>query len=227
MKLASAHLYLTSSSCVWPLPLQMITPSEINAAFRRITPLQNSAVNAAPTPPSISTSPPHTHTQHWTSLHTTKLHLGGKNCKPFSKRWLYFYSTLDQFIQRAPCLSLHRDHQKALPLYALATALQAASPLPGNWVSGCSRIMSLALSSLRDKINKKRRKKTIRSDPFFERASAVVAGVREWERLCALVCVRWKGRVTEAEKFVFGYSLTCTEERKSVHICFPPRVLWG
>lgn len=155
MKLASAHLYLTSSSCVWPLPLQMITPSEINAAFRRITPLQNSAVNAAPTPPSISTSPPHTHTQHWTSLHTTKLHLGGKNCKPFSKRWLFFYSTLDQFIQRAPCLSLHRDHQKALPLYALATALQAASPLPGNWVSGCSRIMSLALSSLRDKINKK------------------------------------------------------------------------
>lgn len=90
MKLASAHLYLTSSSCVWPLPLQMITPSEINAAFRRITPLQNSAVNAAPTPPSISTSPPHTHTQHWTNLHTTKLHLGGKNCKPFSKRWLFF-----------------------------------------------------------------------------------------------------------------------------------------
>ena len=77
-------------------------------------------------------------------------------------------------------MSLNRDHQKAFSLFVLfgngAASSEHTARKLGHWLFMYNELHYLFI---KEKINlKKGGKKTIASDPFSERASAVIVGVR-------------------------------------------------
>lgn len=111
--------------------------------------------------------------------------------------------------------------QSISSLYSLATALQAVSMLPGNWVSGFSRIMSLTVASLRKKINNK----TAASDPFL---TELMQRLQVWTQIEMGrdngVCVCVKARRGEQGSFCLAVQPHVQKEgrdRKKEWVCAP------